>query len=95
MGGAGMGGMGGKAGMGGAGMGGIGGKGGMGGGGAGGMMNCPVQTGDGTLATKTKVVDGGTTFESPFDAAPSPDGTTIYFTAIDVASGTGAVFSVA
>jgi hypothetical protein len=96
-GGAGGGGAAGKAGggAGGAGGGGAGGAtGGTGGGGAAGGTSCPAVAGDGTLATKTKLADGGTTFFSPFDAVPSPDGATVYFTAIDTASGKGAVYSV-
>ena len=63
-------------------------------GGSGGMTACATVAGDGTLATKTKLADGGTTFFSPFDAVPSPDGATVYFTALDTATGKGAVYSV-
>jgi DNA-binding beta-propeller fold protein YncE len=57
---------------------------------------CGEATGDGTLTgSKTKeVAVGGAQFVSPFDAAPGPDGCVIYFTAVDPATGGGAVFSV-
>ncbi len=75
------------------------GNGGTAGGGAGGSAGgttCGDATGDGTLGTPTSVATGSdTTFVSPFDATPSPDGCTVYFTAVDAASGQGAVYSVA
>lgn len=49
--------------------------------------------GNGTIGTIQKVANDGT-FGSPFDATPSPDGKTVYFTAIG-SDGTGGVFSVA
>jgi hypothetical protein len=102
-GGAGAGGAGGDSGAGGStagaggdsGAGGAGGDSGAGGGGAGGAPAlCGDATGDGSLGTKTKVATGGADFVSPFDAVPSPDGCTVFFTAIG-SDGTGAVFTVA
>jgi hypothetical protein len=87
-GGAGAGGAGAGGAQGGAGQGGAG----EGGGGAGGASLCGDATGDGTLATSKLVATGGAEFVSPFDATPSPDGCSVYFTAI-AADGTGAVFS--
>ncbi|HEX8790054.1 MAG TPA: hypothetical protein VF765_03825 [Polyangiaceae bacterium] len=49
--------------------------------------------GNGTIGTIQKVANDGT-FGSPFDATPSPDGKTVYFTGIG-SDGTGGVFSVA
>lgn len=92
--GAGGAGAGGTAGKGGAGAGGAGAGGAGAGGSAGGTLCGPV-TGDGTLGKQTKVADGGAEFTSPFDATPSPDGCTVYFTAVDPKTLGGAVFSVA
>jgi sugar lactone lactonase YvrE len=47
--------------------------------------------GSGQIGTIVKAANDSS-FHSPFDATPSPDGSTIYFTAI-AADGTGAVFS--
>jgi DNA-binding beta-propeller fold protein YncE len=49
--------------------------------------------GNGTIGTIQKVANDAT-FGSPFDATPSPDGKTVYFTAIG-SDGTGGVFGVA
>lgn len=49
--------------------------------------------GNGTIGTIASVANGST-FSSPFDATPSPDGKTVYFTGIG-SDGTGGVFSVA
>jgi NHL repeat len=48
--------------------------------------------GNGQIGTITKAAND-TSFKSPFDATPSPDGSMIYFTAVG-ADGTGGVFSV-
>lgn len=49
-------------------------------------------TAGGNLTTATAVANGSS-FSSPFDAAPSPDGNTVYFTGIDPATG-AAIFKV-
>lgn len=49
--------------------------------------------GNGTIGTVQSVANGAA-FSSPFDATPSPDGKTVYFTGIG-SDGTGGVFSVA
>lgn len=47
--------------------------------------------GNGTVGTITPAANGSQ-FNTPFDAAASPDGTQIYFTGIDSSSGTPSVF---
>lgn len=42
----------------------------------------PKTKGNGTVKSVSTVVSGGTTFRVPFDAALSPDGKTVYFTAL-------------
>jgi hypothetical protein len=42
----------------------------------------PAVKGDGTVKAVSPVVQGGTAFRLPFDAALSPDGRTAYFTAL-------------
>jgi hypothetical protein len=42
----------------------------------------PPAKGDGTVKAVSPVVNGGTAFRLPFDAALSPDGKTAYFTAL-------------
>jgi hypothetical protein len=42
----------------------------------------PPAKGDGTVRAVATVVNGGTSFRLPFDAALSPDGKTAYFTAL-------------
>ncbi|MCU0654111.1 MAG: hypothetical protein MUF64_02090 [Polyangiaceae bacterium] len=65
-------------------------------GGGGGATLCGEATGNGELTgDKIKAVaTGGSVFVSPFDAVPSPDGCSVYFTALDPATGGGAVFMV-
>lgn len=48
--------------------------------------------GSGNLTSATSVANGST-FTTPFDAAPSPDGATLYFTGVDPAAGS-AIFKV-
>lgn len=58
-------------------------------GGAGGNVGCGPATGDGTLATVTALPIGDA--RVPFDATPSPDGCSVFFTALD-AVGTPGVY---
>lgn len=62
-----------------------------GGGGYGGNGGGGGGPGNGTLGTATPAANG-TQFNTPFDAAPSADGSRIYFTAIDSTTGQPAVF---
>ena len=48
--------------------------------------------GTGNISSVTSVANGDT-FQTPFDAAPSPDGTAIYFTGVDPVKG-AAIFKV-
>jgi sugar lactone lactonase YvrE len=86
--------IGGTGGSGGAGNGGsAGAAGGTGGtGGAGGVVGCGPTTGNGTLGSVTALPLGDARL--PFDAAPSPDGCSVYFTALDGA-GTPGVYKTA
>jgi DNA-binding beta-propeller fold protein YncE len=48
--------------------------------------------GNGQVGTLTKAANGGDV-SSPFDATPSPDGTSVYFTAISLSQGPGVFFA--
>lgn len=67
---------------------------GTGGGGAGGSSGqCAPPTGDGSLGATPGSID--TPGLTPIDAAPSPDGCTIYFAATDDSTGVAGVYKVA
>ncbi len=70
--------------------GGVGATGGMGG--TGGAPNGGGGSGGAGIEVNPSANDDGA-FTTPFDATPSPDGTTLYFTAYEVATGDAAVFS--